>query len=156
MEKGDPIKTLLSLDFASKSIAVSVFILMPFWFVALYLFKRAFIIQNPFYYVAIFCFCFAIGWYAVVFFIYSTFYIFRSGKQKGLEAVWMPELQDYRNVFFFSISGICLVICFTYIIFYNQSIPFWVFLLNAVGFLTVLSVVQATVRLIITYSRKRK
>jgi hypothetical protein len=59
---GFSIKDFINLEFKLKSIVISLALLMPFWYVALYLFDRPFIINNPFYTVAIFSFALSVPW----------------------------------------------------------------------------------------------
>jgi hypothetical protein len=54
------IKDLNELHIELKSALISIFFVMPFWFVALYLLDRQFIISNVFYIPLIFSFCLSI------------------------------------------------------------------------------------------------
>lgn len=145
----DSLKTFVKLDFASKSIVISILILMPFWYVALFLFNRTFITSNPLYVAAIFCFCLTFGWYCMVFFAYCIYHVF---KLKGER--WFPEQLDYRTVVYYSISSMGVAICLFYILNKKEHLPFWAFLLILCGWWISLLAIQLGRFIIWSFSKK--
>jgi hypothetical protein len=56
-------ETLDKLSITVKNIAVSLCILIPFWFMAIYLFHKPLYNSGDYLIIAVFCFCFSITWY---------------------------------------------------------------------------------------------
>ena len=118
------LKDIDKLDIFSKTTIISIIVLMPFWYVSLYLFHKQFYKDSDIYLKIIFSFCFSITWY----FVNIIFLI--------VENSILNRTNDLQNIFKASGFLSVLFISTLIMIYYRQTTSFKDFLYKDYIYLT--------------------
>jgi hypothetical protein len=139
------IKEFTQLDMHSKSSIASVIVLMPFWYVSLFLFHKSFYKENDVLIKMLFAFCFSATWY--------YFNILNLRIEYSLRKMSVPSQEVFKFSGIYSVLFISLFIAIEYFA-YRDTKSFTHFLVWTYSYMTAFNILSISVDLILPNRKK--